>query len=216
MRPHRHLSVRPASIADSAEIARVCLLTAYQGRSAETLVRHPELPAQVQALQYLHLPSGFAFVLVKTTEHPESDSELESRSGSGSGSEEETRGELRLEKERTESGNIVGYVVGTAEKAQFEREINASWWPTLRTKYSKDLVGTPLDRYFVGLVHKGPILRPAGSGTAHIHVNVIGKYKKHGYDRILVDVALHHLRKREKECNDRTCLSTTQIIPSRF
>ncbi|KAL5487490.1 hypothetical protein ACEPAI_5598 [Sanghuangporus weigelae] len=200
MRPHRYLSVRPASVADSAEIARVCLLTAYQGRSAETLVRHPELPAQVQALPYLHLSSGFAFVLVETAEHPESDSELGSRSRSGS--EEEARGEPRLEKERTESGNIVGYVVGTAETAQFEREINASWWPTLRTKYSKDLVGTPLDRYFVSLIHKGPILRPAGSGTAHIHVNVIGKYKKHGCDRLLVDVALQHLRKREKECSN--------------
>ncbi|KAL5529877.1 hypothetical protein ACEPAF_6134 [Sanghuangporus sanghuang] len=183
MRAHRHLNVRPASIADSAEIARVCLLTAYQGRSAETFVRHPKLPAQVQALPYLHLPSGFAFVLVETTEHLESDSGLE---------------------------NIVGYVVGTAETAQFEREINASWWPTLRAKYPKDLVGTPLDRYFVGLMHKGPRLSPAGSGTAHIHVNVIGKYKKHGCDRLLVDVALQHLWKKEKQCSDRTCRSITQ------
>ncbi|KAL5507706.1 hypothetical protein ACEPAH_5324 [Sanghuangporus vaninii] len=214
MRAHRHLNVRPASIADSAEIAQVCLLTAYQGRSAETFVRHPKLPAQVQALPYLHLPSGFAFVLVETTEHHESDSVLESESGLGP--EEETRGEPTLGKERTGSGNIVGYVVGTAETAQFEREVNASWWPTLRAKYSKDLIGTPLDRYFVGLIHRGPRLSPTGSGTAHIHVNVIGKYKKHGCDRLLVDVALQHLRKKEKQCSDRTCRSTTQIVPPRF
>ena len=205
-RPQRRISVRPASVDDRADIARVCLLTAYQGRSAESLVRYPELPAQVQALPYLHLSSGFAFVLVEAMdEEHESSSESESELGSGpeSVSEGESEEESRPEMRRTKTGNIVGYVVGTAETAQFEREVNASWWPSLRTIYPKDLIGTPLDRYFVGLIHRGPKLGPIGSGTAHIHVNVVGKFKKQGCDRLLVDVALQHLRKRGREYKER-------------
>ncbi|KAH8106449.1 hypothetical protein DFH11DRAFT_1238888 [Phellopilus nigrolimitatus] len=167
--PTPKIAVRPASVADSASIAHVCLLTAKNGLSAEKFIRHPDLPSHVRALPYLHLPSGFCFVLVETTE---------------------------LEKEQMES--IVGYVVGTAHPAQFEREVAASWWPMLKLKYPRTLIGTPLDRYYVDLIHKNRngSSEASRSDIAHIHVNVTRKYKEYGCDSLLVDVALQHIRKR--------------------
>ncbi|KAI5115964.1 hypothetical protein M0805_000607 [Coniferiporia weirii] len=156
------ISVRPASIADSTSIARICLLTTNQGRSAEALVQHPELPSQVRALPYLYLPSGFGFVLVET-----------------------------MEVEKQERKQVVGYVVGTARTTQFEREVAAMWRPFLRTKYPRNLTGTPLDRYFVDLIYKIPRI---AAQTVQFHVNVLDRYKEYGYDHLLVDVALNHFR----------------------
>ncbi|EJD01742.1 uncharacterized protein FOMMEDRAFT_69765, partial [Fomitiporia mediterranea MF3/22] len=148
------ISIRAASVADSDAIANVCLLSAYQGRSAKTISRHPELPPQVHALPYLHLPSGFAYVLVETID-------------------------------------LARYVVGTGETTQFNREVEALWLPVLREKYPKDLIGTALDRHFVGLIHKGPKL--TSTGPLHIQVDILNKYRGQGYDRLLVDVAMNHL-----------------------
>lgn len=162
------ISVRPASIADSPSIARVCLLTANEGSTAEDLLRHPELPGLVLALPYLHLASGFAFVLVEKT--PVKSLEVE---------------------------KIVGFAVGTVHPLQFQREAEASWWPLLRLKYPKDLAGTPLDRYYVDSIYKDTLktsVENTKSGPAHVHVHVIKKYRNYGCDRLLVDVALQHVR----------------------
>ncbi|THH10105.1 hypothetical protein EW145_g1538 [Phellinidium pouzarii] len=165
--PTTKIFVRPASVADRVSIAHICLLTANNGRSAEKKVRHPELPSQVRALPYLYLPSGFSFVLVET-----------------------------LVMEKTEIRRVVGYVVGTAHAAQFEREVDTLWWPILRAQYSKDLIGTPLDRYFVDHIYKSSKVSAGvrSVGHAHFHVNVVRKYRELDCDHLLVDVALHHLR----------------------
>ena len=203
------LSVRPASVADSASIANVCLLTTFQGRRTDSIVYHSELPAEVRALPYLHLPSGFCFVLVETREVgwdsgvsvpalPVLDSDS-STTDSDSGTATATPYRLRTGPRQTR--NIVGYVVGTAESSQFAAEVEASWWPKLRLKYPGDLVGTPVDRYFVDLIHKntsGIAGIQRVSESTHIHVSVLSKYKKYGCDRLLLDVALRHIRRRKR------------------
>ena len=173
--------IRPATIADSHAIARVCVLTDNQGHSAENLLRHPELPAQVNALPYLHLASGFGFVLVETIRVPQEKKDV----GDG-----KRKAVVRREK-------VVGYVVGTAHAKQFELETEASWWPIMRIKYPQNLIGTPLDRYYIGLIHKDKSKHPERQGlSARINVCVNHEYQQQGCDKLLIDVAVHHLRQQ--------------------
>lgn len=83
---------------------------------------------------------------------PESKSELESGPDSGSKgqSEEGSRPRPRIRSDRVLTAIPV-------------------------IQMSKDPVGTPLDRYFVGI-----ILVPVGPGTAYIHMSVAGKCNKQG------------------------------------
>jgi len=166
----RTISIRPATIADSDAIANICLLTANQGYSAEKLLRHPDLPAHIGPLPYLYVPSGFGFVLTRRSA---------ARKG---GKKTKTR--------------VVGYAVGTAHSARFEREAEANWWPIMRMRYPEELAGTPLDRHFVGILYKR--LRESKIAQeelpVRIHVTVLEKFQRWGCDRLLVDVALRHLR----------------------
>lgn len=198
------LSVRPASFNDSAAIVDVCLRTMFQGRDLENLVHHTDLPALIRALPYLHLPSGFCFVLVETRNY-ERDGRIApltlDSDSSTTGSESSTVIPYHLRIDPRQIRTIVGYVVGTAHSTQFAREVEASWWPLLRTQYPSELVGTPIDRYFVDLIHKntsGIAGIQRVSEPTHIHVSVLAKYKKYGCDRLLLDVALRHIRRRKR------------------
>jgi hypothetical protein len=236
-----NLSIRPAIMADSEAIADICLLSTYQSRrvTASTGARrcmrwrtgtgsnakveddrpvfthHPELAGQVRALPYLHLPSGFCFVLVETREHGSNIGAASARglkrhihfdSNSSSTSESDActitpHINASRARDHDHSYNIVGYVVGTAHSLQFSREVEASWWPILRSRYPANLIGTPLDRYFVDLIHKNTA-GIAGvqrvSESTQIHVEVLGRYKSYGCDRLLLDVALRHIRKQRR------------------
>lgn len=304
------LSVRPASVADSAEISDICLQSlltsdssisissntkstgkgrragSHHSRKVARHVQHPILPAEVRALPYLHLPSGFGFVLVESREdnqkvprshfsmsdsssdesekssspylgastkkyvHWELESDISdmdisissdfsmssSSSSSSSSFSHSSSSSISSTSDSVSTGSsnnderIVGYVVGTLYPSQFMREADATWWPALRLQYPEGLAGTPLDRHFIGLVHRSSgnckcessklagtceqcgekdgfrkksfsTSRHPGStsfGPGQIHLGVIGKYKEHGCDRLLVDVAMRYLKRRSK------------------
>lgn len=59
------ITVRPARQSDHDVIKRICLETAYEGKSAAPYLTIPELPALVWTLPYISLPTGFGFVMVE-------------------------------------------------------------------------------------------------------------------------------------------------------
>ncbi len=118
------------------------ITTANQGYSAEKLLSHPDLPAHNGPLPYLYVPSGFGFVLTR-------------------------RSAARKGGKKTKT-KVVGYAVGTAHSARFEREAEANWWPIMRMRYPQELAGTPLDRHFVGMLYKR--LRESTAGQEELPV----------------------------------------------
>lgn len=66
----------------------------------------------------------------------------------------------------------------------------------MRMRYPQDLAGTPLDRHFVGMLYKKQRESKAAQEElpVQLHVTVLEKYQKWGCDRLLVEVALRHLR----------------------
>lgn len=56
--------IRRATKDDSSALSYICLATADAGKSAEKLHTAGELPGLVYAEPYVHLPTGFGFVLV--------------------------------------------------------------------------------------------------------------------------------------------------------
>lgn len=169
MTESRRIFIRPATTNDCSAISRLCLLTANNGSSAAARMQHRDLPGLTLLLPYLYLPSGFSYVLVETT----------------------------IIKSLTIS-KIVGCVAGTSNPAQFALEIGTSWWPTLRERFPRNLAGTPLDRFFVDLIHKAADLDLTPTPPAPLRVHVLPAYRDHGCDRLLLDVAMRYLRRHRK------------------
>lgn len=91
---------------------------------------------------------------------------------------------------------IVGYIIGTRDTSAYERAAEEAWWPALRLKYPLGGSGTPLDTHYTGLVHK---YVPAPDdilafSRAHIHINILPEYRRQGWGRRLMDVAVQHLQ----------------------
>lgn len=169
MTESRRIFIRPATTNDCSAISRLCLLTANNGSSAASRMQHHDLPGLTLLLPYLYLPSGFSYVLVEMT-----------RSKS-----------LTISK-------IVGCVAGTSNPPQFARELGTSWWPSLRQRFPRNLAGTPLDRFFVDLIHKAPDLDLTPSPPTPLRVHALPAYRDHGCDRLLLDVAMRYLRRHRK------------------
>ncbi|KAJ7129525.1 acyl-CoA N-acyltransferase [Mycena epipterygia] len=58
------LTIRMATEADAPSLARICLLTADAGQSAESLHDFGELPGLMYAVPYVKLPETWGFVLL--------------------------------------------------------------------------------------------------------------------------------------------------------
>lgn len=198
------ISVRPACSEDEDAIIRICLETAYEGKSAADRLTIPELPALVWALPYISMPTGFGFVMVEQgtsdtpshTEHTSSDSKIPPKSRNGD--------------------KIVGYVVGTSDTAAYETAAEEHWWPVLRAAYPhacsepnhSEVVGdemipghdhlTELDKHYLSLILTGThaphdVLAFAG---ATLHIDILPEYQGKGWGRRLMQLAVTQLARR--------------------
>lgn len=91
----------------------------------------------------------------------------------------------------------VGYVVGTRDTKAFRRELEAAWWPPLRTRYPRGAFpqGTP-DAQLVELIH-APDRTPddiVDSSPAHLHVDLLPEAQGLGAGRRLLETLFAALR----------------------
>lgn len=96
-------------------------------------------------------------------------------------------------------GGVVGYVLGAADTAAFEEELERSWWPGLRRRYPRGTFpeGSP-DAGVVGLIHEPP-RAPAellADYPAHLHVDLLPEAQGGGNGRRLIETLLDALRSR--------------------
>jgi len=91
----------------------------------------------------------------------------------------------------------LGYVLGVADTAAFEDELERSWWPALRERYPRDLfpAETP-DAGVVALIHAPPRTAPEllVDYPAHLHVDLLPEAQGGGNGRRLIETLLDALR----------------------
>src|SRR5258708_1755036 len=96
---------------------------------------------------------------------------------------------------------IAGYIVGVADTRAFALQLEAEWWPRLRTLYpetneSSD-APSDADTRMRHLIHHPPRTprRIAEPFAAHLHINLLPRLQGRGAGRQLVDVWLDAVRK---------------------
>ena len=171
--------LRRATPEDSPALSHICLVTADAGVSAASQHSAGELPGLIYAEPYVHLPTGFGFVLVDP-----------SRGG--------------------ESGQVVGYVLGTYDTRQFERELEEQWYPKYREKYPLSAVDaevtdatpphlrslTPGDKRYIALIaapHTAPDACVQFS-PAHMHIDILPEYQRQGWGKKMIGELVRVLR----------------------
>lgn len=208
------ITVRPARQSDHDVIKRICLETAYEGKSAAPYLTIPELPALVWALPYISLPTGFGFVMVEqgvpadTCTCTASATSIAGDSGTSSAGTSHSHARCTCER-------VVGYVVGTSDTSAYEVAAEEHWWPVIRAAYlsSDDLIETTttatvreeeqdgltsLDRHYLSLIRTGthaPSDVLAFSG-ATIHIDILPEYQGKGWGRRLMQLAITQLERR--------------------
>ena len=198
------ISVRPACPEDEDAIIRICLETAYEGKSAADRLTIPELPALVWALPYISMPTGFGFVMVE-----------QGTSDTPSYTEHTSSSDSKVPPKSRNGGKIVGYVVGTSDTAAYETAAEEHWWPVLRAAYphacsepNHSVVGdemisghghlTGLDQHYLSLIRTGThaprdVLAFAG---ATLHIDILPEYQGKGWGRRLMQLAVTQLTRR--------------------
>ena len=95
-----------------------------------------------------------------------------------------------------EGGTAVGFVVGAADTAAYERQLDEHWWPALRSRYAGRKPSARLDPavldYIATPQHFAPDL--IGRFPAHLHINLLPHVQSGGWGRKLIEAELDSLR----------------------
>jgi ribosomal protein S18 acetylase RimI-like enzyme len=91
---------------------------------------------------------------------------------------------------------VAGYILGAADTAAFEAELEAEWWPKLRPEYA-DPAGQPRrewtpDQRLAFLIHH-PVPTPAELAErfpAHLHIDLLPRLQGQGLGRRMMDAWL--------------------------
>ncbi|CUA69827.1 Putative acetyltransferase OgpAT [Rhizoctonia solani] len=100
-----------------------------------------------------------------------------------------------------ESEDVVGYIIGTPDTREFERNIGTQWYEGLRKKYTKDPYpqdSTESDKHMINLIHK-PDTTPEevlSVSQAHIHIDLLPVAQGKGWGTKLIGKAVEYLKQR--------------------
>jgi ribosomal protein S18 acetylase RimI-like enzyme len=96
-----------------------------------------------------------------------------------------------------EGGTAVGFVVGTADTAAYERRLDEEWWPALRPLYANRQAIAKLDHAVLDRIaspkHSAPDL--IERFPAHLHINLLPLVQSGGWGRKLIEAELDSLRR---------------------
>lgn len=173
--------IRRATAADSPVLSSICLATADAGISAEHLHSAGELPGLIYAEPYVHLPTGFGFVLVD----PSKD-----KSDGVVGYVLSTYDTRQFEHELVEKWlppYLQKYPLSAGDAGVTDET----------PSYLREL--KPDDKRFVKLIHN-PQYAPEVCTTfspAHMHINILPAYHRQGWGRKLIGEVVRFLRDKK-------------------
>lgn len=168
------LRIRPATLADERDVYRICLLTANAGKSAEELVKNPDICGTVYAVPYLHLSTTWKYVLVDVNESSDSNDEV--------------------------NEEVVGYVVGASDCRAFEADANENWWPKAQQRFPKPPDSekdqyTGYEWYYFETIAHFPSTGQEVIDVypAFIHINILPPHQGKGWGTKLIRKAAEHV-----------------------
>ena len=96
----------------------------------------------------------------------------------------------------TAGDKAIGYVIGAADTAAFERRLDAEWWPEVRRAVAGFVPSRPLDadalkRINAPQVHDDWLM---ADYPAHLHINILPEAQSSGWGRKMIDTELAALR----------------------
>lgn len=103
-----------------------------------------------------------------------------------------------------ESGDVVGYILGTPDTREFEKNSETQWYAGLREKYTKDSYprdSTGADKHMINLIHK-PDTAPEeiiALSQAHIHIDLLPVAQGKGWGTRLIGKAVEYLKQKGSE-----------------
>ena len=85
-----------------------------------------------------------------------------------------------------------GYIVGAADTHAYERRLEAEWWPALRAVYPDPARRETMDDRMAHHIHHPEITEPRlyEPYPAHLHINLLPRFRRRGIGRRLVDTWL--------------------------
>ncbi|CAE6430204.1 unnamed protein product [Rhizoctonia solani] len=106
--------------------------------------------------------------------------------------------------EDSESGDVIGYILGTPDTREFEKNTGKQWYKELRKKYPKDPYprdSTEADKHIINLIHE-PETAPEeiiSVSQAHIRIDTLPIAQGHGWGTRLIGKAVEYLREQGKD-----------------
>lgn len=95
---------------------------------------------------------------------------------------------------------VAGYVVATADTYRFERWLDSTWFPVLRTQHPRvdDLHDGTHDHVVLRELHEfAPVDKPLfRTHPAHLHIDLLPRAQRRGLGRQLIDTLAGALRER--------------------
>ena len=100
-----------------------------------------------------------------------------------------------------DTSGVAGYVIGALDSQAFEKRLETSWWPDLRTRYPEPPPGllpeqwTP-DQRLAHMIHH-PFLTSdelAARYPSHLHIDLLPRLQAQGYGRQLIQTLTAALR----------------------
>ena len=101
-----------------------------------------------------------------------------------------------------DSGEPIGYALGTPDSAAFADACEAQWWPELRARYPLPELGaahpdlTPHDLALIAHIRHPPVAAPdlVEPFSAHLHIDLLPQAQGRGLGRALMEQLLARLR----------------------
>ncbi|KAL5634163.1 hypothetical protein ACGC1H_006109 [Rhizoctonia solani] len=101
----------------------------------------------------------------------------------------------------SESGDVIGYILGTPDTRAFEKNTRKQWYKELRKKYTKNPYprdATEADKHIIDLIHE-PDTAPEeviSVSQAHIHIDTLPVAQGQGWGTRLIGKAVEYLREQ--------------------
>lgn len=173
--------IRRAARTDSPALSYICLATADAGKSAESAHSCGELPGLMYAEPYVHLPTGFGFVLVDPSK-----GETEGVAGYCL-STWDTRQFEREMKETWFPPYLEKYPLST-----YHDEVADATPAHLRNLM-------PDDKRYIGIIHNPHTASDicVKFSPAHLHINILPAYQRQGWGKKLIGEVVRFLREEK-------------------
>lgn len=93
---------------------------------------------------------------------------------------------------------VAGYALAAADRVDFERRLEESWWPPLRERYPRDGEYGDMDRWLVDLLYDRDVAYAVGKASrgypSELHIDLLPRLQRTGTGRRLMETLLRALR----------------------